>query len=213
MSDRSCFDEYVKINNFFKLLEDKKLFLSKISQDGILLKKRYSLEFDVRLNRLLKLRKQIIGEIMYEDEFLGLMLEIRAYQFCMKLETLKIMLAKMINPEKIRTKKELNDDNFCLSNLTLGGLIHRINDVVYPLEGLANTSIQSQKKLRDNNQELLFRTFRNAIIHRDFTIVGTNLLYGKKPDIFNSKIHSEFYTKMMVLDVLFQNKFESLLAD
>lgn len=205
-------DQLRRVNDFISSLEANDLFLPLVDDNKNLMGEIRSSEFHQRLSSLSSLQDVIIRAGMDEMDYFGLMAEIRAYQFCIRLETLKVTFSSMLDIKKLATPDELKKSDFQLDDLTLGTLIRRINEVIYPLNGVEGLEKQQRKQMRDKNQELFFRTFRNSIIHRDFELIGANLIYGddKDPQTWNSVIAETMSSQLTTLEVLISQKLTSL---
>lgn len=205
--------QLLRVNKFIKSLEDNDLFLEHVGENVNLLGEIRSSAFHLRLSELSRLEKTIIQAGMDQLDYSALMTEIRAYQFCIRLETLKATFANMLIKDKIATSKELQDTDFTLDELSLGTLIWRINDIICPLDnGLGEEIIEQRKLQRKDNQELFFKTFRDDIIHRDFELLGANLVYGDEhdPQTWNVQTAQSMSDQLTTLEVMINQKLTNL---
>jgi len=211
MSSTPNTDQLQRVNNFISSLENNNLFLPLVNQDENFLGEVRASAFHQRLATLSGLQDIIIKAGMDQMDYYGLMAEIRAYQFCIRLETLKDTFANMLN-NRLATRDELSNSDFQLNGLTIGTLIRRINNILYPLDGLGESEKERLKQQRDDNQELFFRTFRNSIIHRDFELIGANLVYGSEsdPQTWNSITAQTMSDQLTTLEVMISQKLTSL---
>ena len=213
MSSTPNTDQFQRVNAFISSLKENDLFLSHVDENVNFLVEVNAAEFHLRLAKLSELQDIILDAGMEQHDYFGLMVEIRAYQFCIRLETLKVTFASMLDRGKLATRDELSIADFQLSDLTLGTLIRRINNELYPLNnGLKDSERSRLTQQRDDNQELFFRTFRNDIIHRDFEVVGTNLIYGSDsdPQTWNSQTAQTMSDQLTTLEVIINSKLTKL---
>lgn len=213
MSSTPNIDQLQRVNAFITSLEDNDLFLSHVGENVNSLGEIRSSAFHLRLATLSRLQDTIIAAGMELDDYSALMAEIRAYQFCIRLETLKATFANMLKTDRLATPDESSNPDFQLTNLTLGTLIRRINNIIYSLNGEINDSERQQLiQQRDDNQELFFRTFRNAIIHRNFELIGANLIYGPdaNPLSWNAREAVTMSDQLDTLEVMINQKLVDL---
>jgi len=161
--------------NMNKALEQ---FWSTLKEANLIVKKfpRINDQYDLKnmggkypiilgISKLKKQKQKIIDNRFSNKEFDELMLNLEIYYLTTELETIKDVFALMLNKNKLKIKQD-ND----IRDLALGTVIGKVNDVLYP-------NLRKQKKMRDNNRDLFFVDFRNAIIHRNFVYQGTFLTY------------------------------------
>jgi len=213
MSQTPHTDQLQRVKKFIKSLEDNDLFLPNVGENVNLLGEIKSSAFHSRLSKLSQLESTIIQAGMDKMDYDALMAEIRAYQFCIRLETLKATFANMLKKDNIASSEELQDPDFTLDDYTLGKLVWKINVVVCPLNNGLDESIREQRKIqRKDNQELFFRTFRNSIIHRDFDLIGANLVYGddQNPQTWNAQTAQTMSDQLTTLEVMINGKLKKL---
>lgn len=212
MSKTPHIDQLQRVSKFIKSLEDYDLFLSHVGENVNSLGEIRSSAFHSRLSQLSQLENKIIQAGMDQLDYDGLMCEIRAYQFCIRLETLKATFANMLK-DTIASSNDLQDPDFTLDNYTLGTLIWKINDVVCPLDNGLDERVREQRKVqRKDNQELFFKTFRDSIIHRDFELIGANLVYGDEhnPQTWNGQTAQTMSDELTTLEVMINEKLNEL---
>ena len=204
------------VNNFLKHLESYGLFFEHIPQTGFtsnLRELNFTGSFHSGVENLLGRKDRIVDNEFHEDDFIELIMEIKAYQFCVRLESLVYDFAKLLRPELLQTNREKQDN--VVPDLTLdtiGGLIHRINQLVLNNNGLSGDVLERRRNTREHYKELFFLKFRNSIIHRDYKIMDSILYYdSENTQNLNSNDFRIMSSKLDVLELAIYKKQDTII--
>lgn len=131
--------------------------------------------------------ESIINEKFSEEDFLKFLIVLSVYQFTIRIEQLKDIFLDCLDLEKLKLRS---------NEPTLGDIIWKINDRLYPLEQISTDKQDEVKKIRKGHEDLFFLEFRNAVIHRAYVIGSTRITYLDK-DNQDIKLSSKDFARMI----------------
>lgn len=196
--------------DLIRRMEDVGLFVESIDwsiEEGDLFELSGHARFALGIEKLLARRENIINEEFEEWEFQSLMIEIRVFEFCVRIESLKFQLSLMLNPSKLRyAREEQDNESIVLRNLMLGNILERIKFKIYPLGSLEGEAKQRQIENRNAVDDLFFLDFRNAIIHRNFEQVPNGLAYGNLRIHVGAEVFRQMSRNLDTLELTIEEK-------
>lgn len=197
------------LKHFLSLLEDKKLLRESIttpiySNDNLKIINFHHSQVRKGITQLIERTDKITDEKLSIGEFTEFVILLRTYEFIMRIEYSKDLLVEMLDKNKFNSNIE---------EVSLGVVIKKINNKLYPLDEKTEKEKIALNQIRNINRDLFYVDFRNAIVHRKYKLDGTELFYndydGNQVYIDNSKFN-EMNRLLIQLEVILGSKYNDL---
>jgi len=171
------------LGDFWTELSDNDFIKTSITQSIRLrdLGINYS-EITSSVNKLIEREEKIIDNNFDGDQFTDMIIHLRSYLFSIELEEIRYIFAKMLVPNKLKNRRELDDP--ILEDFTMNAILQRIGN-----------KREWDGEKRRTHRKLFFIAFRNSIIHGNYLVEGQILSYENE-DGYQENLDAKNFNKI-----------------